>query len=304
MLRAHQRDDADLGHPPHRDKPARQPLHGALGERARDRRAAADEDAERAGVVVREVRRAEHVGEKRRRAHRVGDALGVDELHEVNGIPGFLQHEPRAAAERRAACRREIPSGVRASTPCGRRPRGDTPSIRRIGSAPAEIVLAVCITPFGSPVVPEVNISSMTSFGSGRKRPSSGAQRLAVGAAVEKLVPVEEAARHVPRRSRPAWRARGNRRRARRTSRDSRSPGSSPASRPLDFAPGAGCSRSSRWRKIGATGLITAPMRSSASAMMMNSFQLGSCTVTTSPRRMPQSRKPSAAVSALARSSA
>ena len=50
----------------------------------------------------------------------------------------------------------------------------------------ATTVLWVCITPLGSPVVPEVKISSVTSLGSGRSSPSSaGSTRSSHGVAMK-----------------------------------------------------------------------------------------------------------------------
>ena len=48
--------------------------------------------------------------------------------------------------------------------------------------------------------------------------------------------------------------------------------------------------RSSRWRKIGISGLATAPMRLQAKNSAMNSHQFGSWKATTSPRPMPSRR--------------
>ena len=48
---------------------------------------------------MREVRRGQGVGEERRGAHRVGDPLGLDELHEVGRVPDLLQDETRAGAQ-------------------------------------------------------------------------------------------------------------------------------------------------------------------------------------------------------------
>ena len=53
----------------------------------------------------------------------------------------------------------------------------DTPSRSgRVRSA-ATSVLCVCITPLGSPVVPDVKMSSVTSFASGRSAASSAGSR-------------------------------------------------------------------------------------------------------------------------------
>ena len=52
-----------------------------------------------------------------------------------------------------------------------------TPSRSGSGALAATRVLWVCMTPLGSPVVPEVNISSVTSFGSGRSAASSAGSR-------------------------------------------------------------------------------------------------------------------------------
>src|SRR5687767_7797488 len=51
------------------------------------------------------------------------------------------------------------------------------PSRSGSGLFAATRVLWVCITPFGSPVVPEVKISRVTSFGSGRSSASSAGSR-------------------------------------------------------------------------------------------------------------------------------
>ena len=52
-----------------------------------------------------------------------------------------------------------------------------TPSRSGSGAIAATSVLWVCMTPLGSPVVPEVNISNVTSFGSGRTVESSAGSR-------------------------------------------------------------------------------------------------------------------------------
>ena len=52
-----------------------------------------------------------------------------------------------------------------------------TPSRAGIGSFAATSVLCVCMTPLGSPVVPEVKISRVTSFGSGRSALSASRVR-------------------------------------------------------------------------------------------------------------------------------
>ena len=52
-----------------------------------------------------------------------------------------------------------------------------TPSRSGSGALAAISVLCVCITPFGSPVVPEVKMTSVTSFGSGRSAANSAGSR-------------------------------------------------------------------------------------------------------------------------------
>ncbi len=54
---------------------------------------------------------------------------------------------------------------------------GPTPSRSGSGAFAAIRVLWVCTTPFGSPVVPDVKISSVGSFASGRTAASSAGSR-------------------------------------------------------------------------------------------------------------------------------
>ena len=136
----------------------------------------------------------------------------------------------------------------------------------------------VCITPLGSPVVPEVYISSITSSGPS-PGPLSGGASSRSSFASKLSSPSPSTITRCRRWGRPdimprAMASWSNRRKVFGTTNT------------FDL-PKFSMKLSSCWRKIGMTGLAAAPIRTQASHRAMNSHRLGSWNVTTSPRSTP-----------------